>query len=92
MMRFFPAECRWTDPEGGIFFWVEVPAHINTRHVLFDAVKEKVAFIPGGGFFPNSKKENTLRLNFSTTPDEKITEGIKRLGRILKKEIGNDHD
>jgi len=92
MRRFFPAECRWTDPEGGIFVWVEVPAHINTRHVLLDAVKEKVAFIPGGGFFPNSKKENTLRLNFSTTPDEKITEGIKRLGRILKKEIGNDDD
>jgi len=90
--KFFPAECSWTDPEGGIFIWVEMPAYINARHVLLKAIKEKVAFIPGGGFFPNSQKENTMRLNFSTMSDEKITEGIERLGHVLKKEIANDQD
>jgi 2-aminoadipate transaminase len=90
--KFFPAECSWTDPEGGIFIWVEMPAHINARQVLLKAIKEKVAFIPGGGFFPNSQRENTMRLNFSTMSDEKITEGIERLGHVLKKEIVNDQD
>ena len=66
-----------------------MPAHINARQVLLKAIKEKVAFIPGGGFFPNSQRENTMRLNFSTMSDEKITEGIERLGHVLKKEIVN---
>ena len=92
MEQYFPKRCRWTDPEGGIFIWVELPEQINARQVLYKAVEAKVAFIPGGGFFPNSQKENTMRLSFATMTDDKITEGIKRLGNILKKEIGDDHD
>lgn len=82
--EFFPSECHYTRPEGGIFIWVELPESINAREILLEAVKEKVAFIPGGGFFPNSKKENTIRLSFATMPDDKIKEGIKRLGKVLK--------
>ena len=83
MAESFPSKCRYTRPEGGFFIWVELPPSINAREILMDALKEKVAFIPGGGFFPNSNQENTFRLSFSTMPDEKIREGIKRLGRVL---------
>ncbi len=82
---YFPRECKYTRPEGGMFIWVELPEGINTREVLLEAVKEKVAYIPGGGFFPNGGGENTIRLNFSNMPDEKIQEGIKRLGNVLNK-------
>src|SRR5690606_3304714 len=34
-------------PEGGMFLWVELPAHINTTQLLNYAVKEGVAFVPG---------------------------------------------
>lgn len=87
MKAFFPSECRHTKPEGGIFIWVELPESLNAREILLKAVKEKVAFIPGGGFFPNSKKENTIRLSFATMPDDKIKEGVKRLGKVLKRAL-----
>ena len=45
---------------------------------------KKVAFVPGGGFFPNGGHENTLRMNYSCMPEEKITEGIKRIGEVIK--------
>ena len=92
MEQYFPKVCRWTDPEGGIFIWVELPEQINARQVLYRAIEAKVAFIPGGGFFPNSQKENTMRLSFAAMTEDKITEGIKRLGNIIKKEIGDDYD
>lgn len=83
----FPAECKYTNPNGGMFIWVEMPEQINTREVLKDALAEKVAFIPGGGFFPESNKENCFRLNYSTMSDERIIEGIKRLGTILRQAV-----
>lgn len=87
MDDFFPDKCNYTRPQGGMFIWVELPDSINARDILLDAVKEKVAFIPGGGFFANSKKENTIRLNYSTMPDDRIREGIQRLGNVLTRAL-----
>jgi len=84
MEREFPDDIIFTRPQGGLFAWVELPKHINARDVLEESLKENVAFVPGGSFFPNGGMENTLRLNFSNMPEERIEEGIRRLGRVLK--------
>jgi DNA-binding transcriptional MocR family regulator len=50
------------------------------------ACKEGVAFAPGGRFFPNSSGgDNFLRLNFVSQPPEDTNEGIKRLGKAIKR-------
>ena len=51
------------------------------------ALEKKVAFVPGGAFFPNGGNENTLRLNYSNMPIERIREGVKRLAASLVKEM-----
>jgi len=84
MERYFPEEVRWTHPEGGLFLWVTLPQGLDAEEVLKVAVKERVAFIPGGPFFPGEPEPNTMRLNFSYSPPERIEEGIARLGRVLK--------
>jgi len=86
--KYFPKDCICTYPEGGMFIWAELPPAINTRKILEEALKVKVAFIPGGGFFPNGGRENSLRLNYSNMPEEKIEEGIKRLGSVLTSILG----
>ncbi|GAB6108529.1 aminotransferase-like domain-containing protein [Fusibacter bizertensis] len=80
----FPAQAEFEIPTGGLFAWVKLPVNIDTRKVLVKAVENKVAFVPGGSFFPNGGQENFMRLNFSNMPEDKIVEGIKRLGEILK--------
>ncbi|MDH8677268.1 PLP-dependent aminotransferase family protein [Fusibacter bizertensis] len=80
----FPKEAEFEIPSGGLFAWVKLPNHVNTKEVLVKAVENKVAFVPGGSFFPNGGQENFMRLNFSNMPEEKIVEGITRLGKILK--------
>ncbi len=83
MAETFPAGITYTRPQGGLFLWVELGEGINARDVLARSLDQGVAFVPGEPFYPNGGHENTLRLNFSAMPEERIEEGIRRLGRVL---------
>ncbi len=87
MHKSFPKQAKYTVPEGGLFIWVELPEQIDTNALMVKAVKNKVAFVPGGSFFPNSDTKNTMRLNFSNMNEENIIIGIKRLGILLNEEL-----
>lgn len=84
MKEEFPDEVKFTNPEGGLFTWVILPEHINARVLAEKALENKVAFVPGGSFFPNGGNENTFRLNYSNMDEEKIVIGIKRLAKVIK--------
>jgi 2-aminoadipate transaminase len=81
----FPPSARFTRPAGGLFVWAELPAHIDTRQLLLDAVHEKVAFVPGQGFHPDQSGTNTMRLNFSNVAPDLLREGIRRLGLAIQR-------
>lgn len=83
----FPKGITFTRPEGGLFGWVELPPHVNARDVLVKCLEKNVAFVPGGSFFPNGGKENTMRLNFSNMPEDRIVEGLKCLASVLEEFI-----
>lgn len=78
-----PADVRWTRPEGGMFLWLTLPAAVDTTTLLAQAVARKVAFVPGTSFYANGGGANTLRLNFSYAPPDKIVEGVGRLAEAL---------
>lgn len=80
----FPGDSTFTYPEGGLFTWVGLRPEIDAAAVLLLALKEKVAFVPGGSFFPNGGHNNYFRLNYSNMPEDKIVIGIERLGKVLK--------
>jgi len=82
--RTFPPNVRFTEPEGGLFLWVELDESIDTVRLLEECLKRNVAFVPGGSFFPNAHKQNTLRINFSNTRDELIADGIERIADAIK--------
>lgn len=81
---YFPSDCKYTYPQGGLFIWVELNSKLNSVDVLQKALENKVAFVPGNSFFPNGGKYNFMRLNYSYLPDDKIVEGIQRLGSVIK--------
>ncbi|MHC4489045.1 MAG: PLP-dependent aminotransferase family protein, partial [Planctomycetota bacterium] len=47
--------------------------------------EENVAFVPGNAFYVDGGGNNTLRLNFSNSDEERIEEGIKLLAKVIKK-------
>jgi 2-aminoadipate transaminase len=79
-----PTGVRWTRPEGGLFLWLVLPRELDARQILRQALEQKVAFVPGTGFHPAGGGENTLRLNFSHSPPERIAVGVQRLGRVIE--------
>lgn len=83
----FPEGVKFTNPEGGLFTWVVLPEHINARELAVKALERNVAFVPGGSFFPNGGNENTFRMNYSNMDEERIVEGVKRLGEVLREVI-----
>ena len=83
----FPAGCRSTRPEGGLFVWVELPTSVSGQELFEEALADKVAFVPGASFFASEPKDNFIRLNFSNRPPDMIREGISRIGTILKKRL-----
>lgn len=87
MKQEFPESVTFTYPEGGLFTWVTLPKHLNARDLMVKALEKDVAFVPGGSFFPNGGHENNMRMNYSNMPEDKIVEGIKRLGVVLKEAL-----
>lgn len=85
MEEVFPKEVKYTESKGGLFTWVELRSDINAKKLLEEALEENVAFVPGESFFPNGGKPNYFRLNYSNSSEERIVEGIKRLGKVLNK-------
>lgn len=83
--KYFPKEVTHTNPYGGLFTWVKLKEGLDAAEILKEALKENVAYVPGGSFFPNGGHPNYFRLNYSCMPDDKIVEGVKRLGKVLAK-------
>ncbi len=84
MKETFPPEAKFTDPDGGLFTWVELPDYVNTRDLAAKALDMGVAFVPGSGFYPNGGNNCCMRLNYSCMPDDRIVEGVKRLAEVIK--------
>jgi 2-aminoadipate transaminase len=84
MKETFPDSVTFTNPQGGLFLWVELPDGIDARKVLKICLEKNVAFVPGGSFFPNGGRENTFRINFSNMTEDRIVDGLTRIGNVLK--------
>lgn len=85
--RYFPAEAKWTRPDGGLFLWVELPENVSAESLFDEAIAERVAFVPGTSFFACDLKPNFMRLNFSNQKPEMIEEGIMRIANVLKRRM-----
>jgi len=85
--RYFPPQATWTKPQGGFFVIATLPDYIDTGEMMIEAVKENVAYVPGSPFFANGGGKNTMRLAFCYPSPEEIEEGIKRIGKVIKKNI-----
>lgn len=88
IQKYFPAEIKYTDPEGGMFLWLELPEGLDSDAILDDALAAGIAYIPGESFFSFDGVKNTIRMNFTMVKDNQIRDGIRILGDVFRKHIG----
>jgi 2-aminoadipate transaminase len=82
----FPDGALWTVPAGGFYVWVTLPSWFDTRAMLAAAVERRVAYVPGTAFYPDGRGADRMRLAFCYPTEERIREGIARLGALLADE------
>jgi 2-aminoadipate transaminase len=87
LVRYFPPQAAWTEPGGGLFIWATLPSYIDTSDLLAKALREDVAFVPGQAAYVDGRGHNSMRLNFSASDEVEITEGIRRIGKVIAEQV-----
>ncbi len=82
----FPKSVSYTNPEGGLFTWLTFPKEVDATRLMKERTlpEVKVAYVPGASFYPVDEEKNHCRVNYSCMSEEKIIEGMEKLGRILR--------
>src|SRR3954463_3718297 len=84
----FPREASWTRPQGGLFIWATLPEYIDTTDLLARPLSHNVAFVPGRAAYLDGRGGSSMRLNFSGVSDDDIREGIRRIGDVVREQVG----
>ncbi len=78
---------EFTQPGGGLFFWARLTGAggklKDAGELAKRAIEKGVAFVPGAPFYATNPDASTLRLSFATVGEDKIREGVERLGKAI---------
>ncbi len=85
--EYFPAVAKWTKPGGGFYVWVTLPPEIDTTALMPKAIVAKVAYVPGTAFYSDGFGSWSLRLSYCYPTPERIRDGVKALGGVIKTEM-----
>ena len=85
MDEYFPSDVSYTRPGGGLFIWCDLGHGLDTLALSKKAIEQKVVYVPGNTFMVDmDQPSSALRLNYSTMSDERIVEGVRRLGTVFR--------
>lgn len=87
--EYMPEGVTWTQPEGGLFLFLQLPEYMDAEELFHSAIKKNVAFVMGNVFHCDGSGKNTMRINFSYMPEDKTREGVKRLAEAITEKMNN---
>ncbi len=89
LQEHFGEGARWTQPQGGLFIWATLDERIDTTDLLALARKGGVAFVPGRAAYMDGRSgSSSMRLNFAGVPEQDIREGVRRIGKAVREQLG----
>lgn len=81
--NYFPPVFRWSQPQGGMFVWVEGPDGFDMDALYREGLRNNVAFVPGKYFYSAAGEGlETMRLNFTMAEEATIERAVSTLGQI----------
>ena len=86
LTAFMPPSVTWTHVIGGFATWVTLPRGCRSSTLYSEAIQRGVAFAPGRLFVPAALPESSLRLSFSLLEPQAISESVRILARLIKRE------
>ena len=85
-----PPSVRCTRAQGGLFTWATFPEGFDAAAFMRDRMlpEAKVAWVPGATFFPVHEEPHHARMSFSALPQDRLQDGLRRLGLLLTDQLG----
>lgn len=81
----FPSEIAISEPQGGMFLWVQLPDGVDAVELQRRAIEKKVMIVPGTVFCPVAEIRDRIRINCGYPVDSRIIDGIEVLGETVRK-------
>ncbi len=82
-----PDGTTWTVPAGGFYIWLTLPTGLHSKEMLPRAIAERVAYVPGTGFYADGSGAAHLRLSYCFPAPDRIREGVRRLSTVVEQEV-----
>ncbi|MEV6341965.1 PLP-dependent aminotransferase family protein [Actinoplanes sp. NPDC051851] len=77
----------FTEPDGGYFLWVDLPADVDVDKLFPVAMKKGVAIVKGSDFLLEGGR-SSVRLAYSAVTVDQIDEGVRRLAEAIEEVRG----
>ena len=88
LRRHLPAGCRWSEPGGGFFTWLELPPHVDAGAMREAALAAGVTYVPGHAFHvAEGAGRNALRLSFSHLAADDLDRAVARLAGAIAERL-----
>jgi len=82
-----PPGTTWTHPTGGFYVWLTLPEGLDSKVMQPRALTERVAYVPGIGFYADGQGSRELRLSYCFPEPDRIREGVRRLAGVVEQEL-----
>ncbi len=91
--RHVPAgSLRFAVPDGGMYLWCQLEAHVRARAVQEHALGEAVMLLPGEPFYVDQGGANQLRLCYTAAPADRAVRLAQTLARSLAAAARDDRE
>ncbi|RYY02617.1 MAG: PLP-dependent aminotransferase family protein [Gammaproteobacteria bacterium] len=81
--RYFPAQTRVTQPEGGYFLWLDFPKKVDSLQLFSLALTQGISVAPGPIFSAARRFQNCIRLNYGHPWTPESEKAMEVLGKII---------
>ncbi|MDP2306934.1 MAG: PLP-dependent aminotransferase family protein [Pseudomonadota bacterium] len=83
-----PPEVSWGAPDAGFSMLLQLPAPLQARALLPDAVARGMAFEPAEPYFVHQANPGALRLSFANVREPEIRRAVDRLAGVVRAAMG----
>lgn len=76
---------QFTEPKGGLNFWVDLPKNIDGNKLYLECAKKDVLIVPCNLFFLDNENNNSIRISYAATNIEEIKIGFQIIEQCINK-------
>ncbi len=85
--KYMPEEVQWNQPQGGFYYWLQLPEFMDSAEILKESVKNGAVFVTGKTFDPENKRNNYIRLSYSNMDINQIDMGVKIIAKAIEQNL-----